>query len=151
MMNKELSKHYKVACIETEKSDFRFFNDKSLISATNSSVASFVNKNKDKEVILIDVNKSENAISLCNEIIYLLEPSVLKLNRLMVINPNIINEIKGKKVILNQSLLKEKDVHDFEYESGLNVFYNMPPLDERLEYIPDLVELLKKIGFNKLN
>lgn len=151
MMNKELSKHYKVACIEVEKSDFRFFNDKNLISATNSSVVSFINKNKNKDIILIDVNKSENAISLCNDMIYLLEPSVLKLNKLMIINPRILQEIKGRKVILNQSLLQEKDVHDFEYESGLNIFYNMPPLDERNEYIPDLVDFLKKMGFNKLN
>ena len=151
LMNKELKKHYKVACIEVEKSDFRFFNDKELISATNSSVASFVNKNKEKEIILIDVNKSENAISLCDEVIYLLEPSMLKLNKLMIINPKILDSINGRKIILNQSLLKDKDVHDFEYESGLHIFYNMPPLDERSEYISELVDFLQKLGFNKLN
>ena len=32
---------------------------------------------------------------------------------------------------MNKSLLLTNDVADFEKESGLKVFYNMPPLDER--------------------
>ena len=76
---------------------------------------------------------------------------MVKLNRLMIINPGILNNIKGKKVILNQSLLKPKDVTDFEYESGLKIFYNMPPLDERANYSKELVEFLNKLGFTKVN
>ena len=30
-----------------------------------------------------------------------------------------------------KSLLSSKDISDFELETGLKVFYNMPPLDER--------------------
>ena len=32
---------------------------------------------------------------------------------------------------MNQSLLMKNDIFDFETESGLKVFYNLPPLDER--------------------
>lgn len=151
MMKKMLKNLYSVVAIEVEKSDFRFFNDRELLSATNSNVGNIVNKNKEKDVILIDVNNSENALGLCDEIIYLIEPSMVKLNRLMIINPRILNDIKGKKVVLNQSLLKEKDVTDFEYESGLKVFYNMPPLDERTDYSKELAEFLNKLGFTKVN
>jgi len=76
---------------------------------------------------------------------------MVKLNRLMIVNPQILSNIKGKKVILNQSLLQQKDVTDFEYESGLKIFYNMPPLDERAEYSKELAEFLNKLGFPKIN
>lgn len=151
MMKKMLKKAYSVVAIEVEKSDFRFFNDRELISSTNSNIGNIVNKNKENDIILIDVNNSENAIGLCDEIIYLIEPSMVKLNRLMIVNPQILSNIKGKKVILNQSLLKSKDVTDFEYESGLKIFYNMPPLDERENNIVELKEFLNKLGFTKVN
>ena len=151
MMKKALKKAYSVVAIEVEKSDFRFFNDHELLSATNSSIGNIVNKNKDKDVILIDVNGSENAIGLCDEIIYLLEPSMVKLNRLMVVNPRLLAEIKDKKVLLNQSLLTNKDVSEFESESRLKIFYNMPPLDERKDNIEELNQFLNKLGFTKLN
>ncbi|MBP3460826.1 MAG: hypothetical protein J6K21_00250 [Bacilli bacterium] len=151
MMKKMLSKAYSVVAIEVEKSDFRFFNDHDLVSSTNSNIGNIVNKNKDKDVILIDVNNSENAIGLCDDVIYLLEPSMVKLNRLMIVNPKILAEIKDEKVILNQSLLTEKDVNDFENESRLKIFYNMPPLDERKENIEELSQFLNKLGFTKLN
>lgn len=151
MMKKALKKAYSVVAIEVEKSDFRFFNDHELLSATNSSIGNIVNKNKDKDVILIDVNGSENAIGLCDEIIYLLEPSMVKLNRLMVVNPKLLAEIKDKKVLLNQSLLTNKDVSEFESESRLKIFYNMPPLDERKDNIEELNQFLNKLGFTKLN
>lgn len=151
MMKKMLKNLYSVVAIEVEKSDFRFFNDRELLSSTNSSIGNMVSKYKDKDVILLDVNNSENALGLCDEVIYLIEPSMVKLNRLMIINPKILNDIKGKKVILNQSLLNQKDVTDFEYESGLKIFYNMPPLDERADYSKELAEFLNKLGFTKVN
>lgn len=151
MMKKMLEKVYSVAAIEVEKSDFRFFNDRELLSATNSSIGNLVNKYKEKDIILIDINNSDNALGLCDEIIYLIEPSMVKLNRLMIINPQMLNNIKGKKIILNQSLLQQKDVTDFEYESGLKIFYNMPPLDERADYSKDLAGFLNKLGFTKVN
>ena len=150
-MKKMLEKYYSVAAIEVEKSDFRFFNDRELLSATNSGIGNLINKNKEKDIILLDINNSENALGLCDEIIYLIEPSMVKLNRLMIVNPQILSNIKGKKVILNQSLLQQKDVTDFEYESGLKIFYNMPPLDERAEYSKELAEFLNKLGFPKIN
>ena len=66
-----------------------------------------------------------------NEIIYLIEPSTIKLNKLVRDNKIIFGKIADKKIVLNKSLLLTNDVADFEKESGLKVFYNMPPLDER--------------------
>lgn len=149
MIKKILEKKYSVVAIEAEKSDFRFFNDKELVSATNSTIENIVNKNRNKDVILIDVNSSENAIRLCDYIVYLIEPSILKLNRLMIINPRFLSDIKGKKVILNQSLLNNKDIADFEYEAGIKILHNLPPLNERLSNQQELIEFLQKLGFTK--
>lgn len=151
MMKKMLQKYYSVVAIEVEKSDFRFFNDRELVSSTNYHIGSIVSKHKNKDVILIDINNSPNAIGLCDEIIYLIEPSLVKLNKLMVVNPRILQQIQNQKVVLNQSLLNKKDVSTFEYESKLKIFYNIPPIDERLDYIPELVDFLHKLGFTKVN
>jgi len=43
----------------------------------------------------------------------------------------ILQKLKDKKVMLNKSLLTNKDVLDLQKESGLKFFYNMPPLNDR--------------------
>ena len=60
-----------------------------------------------------------------------------------------MNNLKNKKIVLNQSLLSKKDVLDFEYESKNKVFYNMPPLDEREKDIYALNAFLVRLGFIK--
>lgn len=149
MIKKQLQTNYSVIAIEVNKSDFRYFNDKGLFSTTNLEIGNMVAKYSDKDVVLIDVNDSTQAESLCHEIIYLIEPSIIKLNKLMLVNSRIFKDLKNKKVILNQSLLNSKDVLDFEYESGVKVFYNMPPLDEREKSIHSLNSLLVRLGFSR--
>lgn len=151
MMYTQLSQNYDVVAIEVDRSDFRYFNDRKLISTTNNEIGNTIAKNSDKDIILIDVNESKSAESLCSEMLYLIEPSMIKLNKLMLINPGALKLIKDKKVILNQSLLSSKDVLDFEYESRIKVFYNMPPLDEREKNIHALNAFLSRLGFAKQN
>lgn len=149
MMKKQLEQHYSVVALEVNRDDFKYFHDKRMYSTTNSEIGNMIAKYNDKDVILIDVNDSTQALDLCHEVLYLVEPSVIKLNRLMLARPKTFKELKGKKIILNQSLLNPKDVLDFEYESGSKVFYNMPPLDEREKSIHALNVFLYKIGFTK--
>lgn len=149
MMKKQLEQHYSVVALEVNRDDFKYFHDKRMYSTTNSEIGNMIAKYNDKDVILIDVNDSTQALDLCHEVLYLVEPSVIKLNRLMLAHPKTFKELKGKKIILNQSLLNPKDVLDFEYESGAKVFYNMPPLDEREKSIHALNVFLYKIGFTK--
>ncbi len=147
MMVKQLEKNYSVIAFEVNKSDFRYFNDKKLISIPNTDIGNAIAKYRDYNVILIDVNDSKEAESLCDEVLYLVEPSIIKLNKLMLVNSNTFRELKNKKIILNQSLLNAKDVLDFEYESGAKIYYNMPPLDEREKSIHALNLLLVRLGF----
>lgn len=149
MMKKQLEKHYTTVAIEVDKNDFRYFNDKNLFTATSTEIGNVITKYSDKDVILVDVNDSKQALDLCHEVIYLVEPSIIKLNKLMYTNRNVFKNLKGKKIILNQSVLSPKDVLDFEYESGSKIFYNMPPLDEREKGIHVLNKFLCKLGFSK--
>jgi hypothetical protein len=150
MMKNELKDAYSVVAIEVGKSDFRYFNDRSLISATATEVGNVVAKYMDKDVILLDVNDSKQAEELCHDVIYLIEPSIIKINKLMLINSKVFGTLKNKKVILNQSLLSPKDVLDFEYEARTKIYYNLPPLDEREKGSNALIAFLIKLGFIKL-
>lgn len=148
MMFNELSRNYNVAAIEVDKTDFSYLNDNSLISAISGTIMQEVSKVSTADVILIDVNNSIQAESLCNEIIYIIEPTTIKLNKLMMVTPQSLKKLKGKRVILNQSLLSSKDVMDFEYESRLKIFYNMPPLDEREKKNKTMNDFLIRLGFD---
>ncbi len=151
MMKKELAKQYSVVAIEVGKSDFRFFNDSELISSTNTEVSAVIAKNtNNKDVILLDINDSKQVEETCHEVIYLVEPSTIKINKLMLINSKIFMNLKDKKIILNQSLLTSKDVLEFEYEARTKIFYNMPPLDDREKNSMALIAFLIKLGFTKL-
>lgn len=150
MMKKQLEYEYNVVAIEVEKDDFKFFNDKTLVSCKDSELFNTIAKHNDKDVILIDMNNSKEAKAVCQEIIYLVEPSVIKLNKMIFLNPNILKNFKNEKIILNQSLLTPKDVLEFEYEAGIKVYYNMPPLDEREKSIYQMNKFLSTLGFSKL-
>lgn len=132
MLKKELSAYFgdKVVAIEVNKTDFQFFNDKSMISTSQSELRNVIEQHQNNKIILIDLNDLDDD-NICGEVFYLLEPTTIKLNRLIKRNRTILTKLKNKKIILNKSLLNSKDISDFEYESGLKVFYNMPPLNER--------------------
>ncbi len=150
MMYNELSKYYNVAAIEVDKTDFTYLKTPGLVSTVSGNVNSEVGKYRDCDAIIIDVNNSVQAEGLCNEIVYLIEPSVIKLNRLTMVTPQVLRNLKDKKVVLNKSLLSSKDVLDFEYEARIKVFYNLPPLDEREKKNKPLVEFLNKLGFDRV-
>ena len=144
MLKNQLKQNYSVVAVEVNKTDFKYFNDKSLISTNTGEIGNVIAKNSDKDVIVIDINDSIQAEDLCTDVLYLIEPSMIKLNKLMFIDRtgSSLKALKNKKVILNQSLINSKDVLDFEYESGLKIFYNMPPLDEREKSIHALNKFL---------
>ena len=149
MMKNELSKHYSVVGIEVDKTDFNYFKDKNLISTITSEVGSVINKHKDKNVIIVDINNSIVAEGFCQDVLYLIEPSIIKLQKLMTLNATALQGLKDKKIILNQSLLSSSEVANFEYEARVKVFYNLVPLNERDKKLSELNKMLVKLGFTK--
>ncbi len=132
MLKKELEAvlNTTVLAVEVDKHDFVFYNEKNMIATTKDELKNIIASNSQSPVILIDLNTYPKD-DVCHEVFYLIEPSIIKLNKLIRREPSAFNRVKNKKVILNKSLLLNKDISDFEMESGIKVSYNMPPLDER--------------------
>lgn len=149
MMKKQLSKHYKVVALEVDKRDFHYFGEKNMVSTTSDELGNMIARYNDADIILVDMNNSVVAEGICKNVIYLLEPSMIKLNKLILTNKKVLANLRDKHVVLNQSLLGSKDVLDFEYEAKIKVFYNMPPLDEREDDIRALDPFLTKLGFDR--
>lgn len=146
MLKKELEQTYgmSVVAIEVNRHDFAYFNSSNMISTTDEQLMTEIVKHKDISIILIDLNDSNNE-GACSDVLYLIEPSSIRLNKLMRRNRKIFEELRGRKIILNQSLLSNSDIMDFEYEGKTKVFYNIPPLNDRIKN-PVLTDFLSKIG-----
>lgn len=133
LLKKELSISYGkdgIVALEVDKQDFAYFNETNMFSVSSGDLKNAIEQHSSANIILIDLN-NYNDESICKDIVYLIEPSTLRLNKLLRRNKQVFTKLVGKKVILNQSLLLNNDLFDFERESGIKIFYNMPPLDER--------------------
>ena len=132
MIKKELKRLYgnSVFAIEVNKKDFQYFNDSNMVSVTDMELENKIKSLDKAGIILIDLNDSKNDF-LCSDIIYLVEASTIKLNKLIRRDRSIFQKLGGRKIVLNKSMLTNKDVSESEYESGTKVFYNIPPLDDR--------------------
>ncbi len=149
LMKKHLEKYYKVKVVELNNNDFVYFNDNSLDSIQYSGIDNYIVSNSDAEIILIDLNG--NSVPKCTETINLIEPGLIKLNKLIRKDNKIFDKLKNEKIILNQSILNGKDVNDFEKESGSKIFYNMPSVDDKLEKDAVIISFLIALGFTRLN
>lgn len=148
MMKKELEEKHNlsVLAIEVGKRDFAFFNEKNMISTDKGTLATELLKAKNYNYILVDLNDYED--NICDEMIYLIEPSILKLNKLMLRDRNIFSKLKDKKVVMNRCVLGEADVKEFASEAGIKLFAVIPPLNDR-EPSKEVSSLLAKLGLIK--
>ena len=146
MLKKQLDANYSVLAVEVDKNDF---NDSDLRSVTTGELDSIIkNPNSRYDVILVDINESPKITSI-KEVIHLIEPSTIKLNKMIRTDRMILEKMRNYKIVLNKSLLSEKDIKDFEYESRCKIFDAIPPLDDKKEKNPILNDLLYKLGFDK--
>ena len=150
LIKKHLEKKYNVSAVEVDEHDFIYFNDKTLKNTSSLDLPAFIATNNDAEVILVDLN-DRGSISSCTEVIYLIEPGLIKLNKLIRKDKRAFEKLKNKKIVLNRSVLNEKDVKDFEYESRSKVFYNIPYLDDKLDQHKVLNNFLVELGFVRLD
>lgn len=133
MLKKELALTYgqeNVGALEVNKNDFILFNEKNMHSCRTDDLAANVERLSTLSILLVDLNDCMDD-SFCKEVVYLVEPSTFKLNRLLRRNSAVFTKLADKKIVLNQSMLLNNDVFDFEREAGIRVFFNIPPLDER--------------------
>lgn len=150
LLKLHLEKNYKVKAVEVDGNDFIFFNDDDLESVSSVTFNDFLSNNVDYDVILVDLNNS-SVENYCNDIIYLIEPGLIQLNKLIRKDNEIFEKLRNKKIVLNRSVLNDKDVEDFEKESGSKVFFNLPYLDDKLDNQPILNAFLSALGFSRID
>ena len=149
MLKKVLSSYYSVMALEVDKRDLTYFKDKDTLTVKDDEINNIISKYNSIDIFLLDLNKS-NKEYLCTDVLYFIEPSTMKLNKLSLINPKVFSELKGKNIILNKSLLNNSDIANFEVESDLKVFYNMPPLNDKEDVSKYILPLLEKLGYIKV-
>ncbi len=149
LLKLHLEKVYKVKAVEVDKNDFVYFNDNSLESTSNITFSDFLNKNQGYDVILVDINDAPIE-SECNDMVYLIEPGLIQLNKLIRRENDIFEKLRNDKIVLNRSVLSDKDVEDFEKESGSKVFFNLPYLDDKLDNQSIINAFLVALGFSRI-
>lgn len=144
LLKKELSKDKYTVAIEINKNDFGYFDEKDMYSVRELNLDMAIQKFSNANIILLDLNN--NSGDKCDEVLYLMEPSIIKLNKMITQNKNIFDKLAGKKIILNKSLLKDEDVKEFELESNSQITYNIPPLNDREDNSEIIKELIEKLN-----
>ena len=150
MMMNELSKKYSVKCIEVNKDDFKYFKNEKMKSINAESFMNEILTEPYPEVILVDQNNYDNEF-LIKETIYLLEPSILKFNKAIDANPDLINELKDKRVVFNKTQMPLPKLQEFSKANNLEPFDILRNVNERDKINPQVINLLTKLGFNKAN
>ena len=149
MMYKHLQGNYNTLAVEVDKRDFMFYNDKNMKSCTSNEINRIIGDNHDKEVILVDLNNSQMAENSCNQVVYLMEPSIVKLNKLLMTKPRVADEVRNKMVVLNKTVISEKDLNTFQYETKITPFAIIGPVDDH-ERSEEIYNFLRKLGFDRI-
>ena len=140
----------RVALVEIGTNDFMFFriNDTSTIAENelDNCLNSIVSK---YDYVFVDLNNTTND-SICDFVLYLIEPSKIKVNKLAVQNRNIFNELKGKYVVLNKSMLSDNEKGIFSQEANLPFYASVAPFNDRVDTTA-IDELISKIDEEKNN
>ncbi len=134
--------------IEMFRQDMLFYHDRSLSSCMNKyDLQTRLKDNEDANAVIIDLNEFGEAKEFCDHILYLVEPSNVKLTKLLKKNRNAFLERDGDKIVLNQSFVNDQEIADFEYETKCKVYDNLPPLNDRDLNLEEVNQLLRRLGF----
>ncbi len=153
MMVRQLNANgYQAIGVEMFKQDLIFYRENTLHACMNKNdLDRLLREHSDAEAVVIDLNEFGEAEKICDEILYLVEPSYIKMTKLLKKNKNAFLDHKADKIVLNMSFVESKEIGDFEYETKCKVFANIPPLNDRDKDLKEVNELLQKLGFTKIS
>ena len=148
MLKKQLSKDYYVVAIEINKKDFMFFNDNDMVSCKADELKEMILKYQNANIILIDLNDLDQSIahSICRDVLYLMEPSTLMINKTVMLDNQAFSKISKNKIVLNRSLLSDKDVKQLQFEADIHFFAVLPPMNDRVDNSKVLFPMLANLG-----
>jgi hypothetical protein len=145
MIKKQLGSARRCVALEVNRVDFLYFNEPGMLSTTSNDIFKDVMRNQDNDIILLDLN-DYNDLDICTEVIYLIEPTTIMLNKMMRKNKTILEKLKGENVVLNRCALNSEDVATFEYETKLRVLAAIPSVDERQVVIGPIKSFVNKLN-----
>lgn len=139
-----LEKKFKltVDCIEVMKNDFRYFSSNEMVSVDYNTLLMAINNCKNR-IVLVDLNDYDS--NMCDEVIYLIEPSTIKVNELLYNNRDIFTMLSNKKVVLNKSMLNEDETKIFGKEAGIDIYFSIPYVNDRIDNVI-IEQFINKIG-----
>lgn len=150
-MIKQLNIKYKAIGIEMNKQDFIFFNTFNLYSCTGKDdVLRKIKEHQDVDAVIVDLNQYDYK-EFCTDIIYLMEPGVIKVTKLIKKNNRIFEELSGSKIVLNRTNMDIDNVHEFEVETNCKIFSVVSNFRDNLDRVISVDKLLVKLGYTKLN
>lgn len=152
MMVRQLNSHgYKACGIEMFRQDLLYYRSENLFSCMNKNDLDLKLKQlSDTEAVIIDLNEFNEAYDYCDDVIYLVEPSYIRLTKLLKKNRNAFLERKNDKIVLNMSFVNDADKADFEYELKCKIFDIIPPINDRNKNSESVNNLLYKLGFKNV-
>ena len=148
-MVKQLNINYKAIGIEMDKQDFIFFNTPYLYSCTsNEEVLRKIKEHKDVDSVIVDLNTRDHK-DFCTDVIYLVEPGIIKLTKLVRKNNKVFEELSGEKIVLNRTNMDDKAKAEFEVESKIKVFGVVSNFRDNLDRVISVDKLLSNLGYTK--
>ena len=148
-MVKQLNVSYKAIGIEMNKQDFIFFNTPSIYSCTSrEDVLRKIKEHQDVDAVIVDLNDFDSS-DFCTDIIYLLEPGVVKLTKLLKRNSKIFQDLSGEKLVINRSNMDDNSVREFEVETNTKIFSVVSNFRDNLDRVVSVDKLLTKLGYTK--
>lgn len=150
MMVRQLNNHgIKAYGIEMFRQDLMYYRDPNLVACMNrNDLERELRKMEDGNAVIMDLNDFGEADKFCDKVIYLLEPSFIMLTKCLKRNANALVELRDANVVLNKSFVNNQELSDFEYETRLTIFDNIPPLNDRNENSIEVNNFLRKLGYN---
>ena len=149
-MVKQLAFNYKVKGIELNGFDAIYFRRPDIIFCNDYTEAETkIQGLKRIDAIIIDLNEFEDKNKICTDIIYLLEPGIIRISKLIKNINKYKDKLNDMKIVLNRSALKDEEINYFEKETGLNIYYNLTNFDDKKDRLLSIDKLLIKLGFNK--
>lgn len=134
--------------LEMFRQDMLYYHDPNLSTCFNKNdLESKLKLYDDVAAIFIDLNEFGEADKFCDKIIYVIEPSYIMLTKLLKKNRNALAEHKNDLILLNKSFVNDQEIPDFEYESKLKVYFNLPALNDRNNNLGPINDFLRKLGF----